>query len=86
MRKEEHDLCQRVIILEHVFGTFNGFWRYHNTELNFSMLDTPTICCMSKVRRLAREKDNEQEARIAESHLAEHRAVLCLGSSRRTLR
>lgn len=51
MREEEHDLWQRVIILECVFGTLNGFWGYHNTELNFSMLDIRTVCCMSKVHR-----------------------------------
>ena len=78
--------CASVIIMEHVFGTFNGFWEYHNTELNFSVPDTPTACYMSKVHRLAREKHNEQEGRTVESLLADRRAVLHKGNSSCTLR
>jgi len=85
-REEEHCMCQRVIIMEHVFGTFNGFWGYRNPELNFSMPDTPTACYMSKVHRLAREKQNEQERRTVESFLADCRAILHEGNSSCTLR
>ena len=72
--------------MEHVFGTFNGFWGYHNTEMNFIMPDTPAGCYMSKVHRLAREKLNEQQGRTAESLLADHRAVLHKGNCSCTLR
>lgn len=64
-----------------MFGTFNGFWGYHNTELN-----VPTLCCMSKIRRHVREKDNKQETRTAESCLAVHRAALLMGSSSSSLK
>lgn len=52
----------------------------------FSMLDTPTVWCMSKVPRHVRKKDNEQEARTTESCLAEHKAILPMGGSISTLR
>lgn len=52
-----------------MFGTFGEFWGYHSTELNFSMVDTPTACYMSKLHRLARETHNEEEGRTVESLL-----------------
>lgn len=78
-------MCQRVIIIVHVLNTFNGFWGYQNTELNFSMPDTPTVCYMSKFHRLAREMHKKQEGRKdgrtdrqtdSRSLLADHKAVL----------
>lgn len=41
-RRRNTACAKRVVIMEHVFGTFNGFWEYYYTELNFSMQDTPS--------------------------------------------